>query len=349
MGEMSCKISVVVTVHNNEAFLTECIMSVIKQTYKDIELILVDDGSMDRSGKICDVSAESSPRTRVIHKENGGVVSAWKAGVLAAGGDYICFLDGDDYLSHEMIEDMAQFLTEDPKEIICCDYITEFPDGGKKYHRMEMTAGEYDEEKIRSVILPGILGKEKRYFHTTRCAKLIAKQLLLDNMKYADEKIVRGEDLAIMLPCIADADRIVILDRKVYYHHRGDELQQGLKYDTKLESSMVRLYEAGKKIIEDKFPGVDKSFRMQQLQSEYLLEHLAFIRNEALYNPVLYRRNIQRRASSEEIRAILEDIRPEIRDPENRVAFRVLKHPGTLSCILLRLRLLSMKKRGAEE
>ncbi len=347
MSEMSCKISVVVTVHNNEAFLTECIMSVIKQTYKDIELILVDDGSMDRSGKICDVSAETSARTKVIHKDNGGVVSAWKAGVLEAGGDYICFLDGDDYLGQEMIEDMAQFLTEDPKEIICCDYVTEFPDGTKKYHWNEMTAGEYDEDKIKSVILPGLLGKEKRYFHTTRCAKLIAKQLLLDNMKYADEKIVRGEDLVIMMPCIADADRLVILDRKAYYHHRGDELQQGLKYDTKLETSMVRVYEAGKKIIEDKFPGVDKTFRMQQLQTEYILEHLAFIRNEALYNPVMYRRNIQRRATSEEIRTLLEDIRPEISEPENKAAFRVLKKPGSLACFLLRLKLTSMKKRGA--
>lgn len=345
MEKKEYRISIVVTVHNNEKTVTDCIMSAIRQTYKEIELVLVDDGSMDRSGKICDVSAETSGRTKVIHKDNGGVVSAWKAGVQAAEGDYICFLDGDDYLDPGMIEDMAEKLTGSSKEIISCDYVTEYPDGKKQYHWHELTAGEYDAERIRSVIIPNLLGKEKRYLPVTRCAKLISKQLILDNIPYTDERIVRGEDLVLMLSILADAQRIVVLDRKAYYHHRGDEIQRGHKYDTKLEPSLERLYRAVEKIIDGKFAGVDKSFRRQQLDQEYLLGLLSFLRNEVLWNKVLYKTNIRKKVSEEKVKNLLSDLTPEITEKENRIAYFVLKHPNGIVLSMFRSHLNARERR----
>ncbi|MCR5503121.1 MAG: glycosyltransferase family 2 protein [Lachnospiraceae bacterium] len=345
MGEKEYKISIVVTVHNNEKTVTDCIMSAIRQTYKDIELVLVDDGSMDRSGKICDVSAETSGRTKVIHKDNGGVVSAWKAGVEAAEGDYISFLDGDDQLDPGMIEDMASYLTGSAKEIVACDYVTEFPDGRKKYHWNELTAGEYDTDKIRSVIIPNLAGKEKRYLQVTRCAKLISKQLIMDNLSYTDEKIVRGEDLLFMLAILSDTERICVLDRKAYYHHRGDEFQLGTRYDTKLEPSLERFYEAAGKVVEEKFTGVEKTFRRQQLDTEYLLGLFAVIRNEALWNKVLYKVNIQKKASDPKVKKLLEDLKPELTEKENKTAYFVLKHPNGAVLSMYRSHLIAKEKR----
>lgn len=97
-------ISVIVPVYNAEKFLHYCIDSILNQTFIDFELILVDDGSLDNSGKVCDEYAEKDERVKVIHKQNGGVSSARNAGVEAAQGEYICFVDGDDYLESNYLD-----------------------------------------------------------------------------------------------------------------------------------------------------------------------------------------------------------------------------------------------------
>ncbi len=339
------KISVIVTVHNEEEHLTEGIMSVIKQSYRNIELILVDDGSMDRSGKICDVSAETSGRTRVIHKDNGGVVSAWKAGVEAATGDYVCFMDGEDTLSGIMVEEMAKHLTGRTDEIVACDMVTEFPDKSRRYSWNTLEPGEYDRDKVRNTIVPNLVGKETRFMLMSRCGKLISRDLIINNFKYTDEGIVRGEDFVIMLPCIIDAGRIFILERKPFYFHRGDEIGLGFQYDTKLEPSLLPLYEQGLKIVEEKFSGVEKTFRITQMDEEYLIRLVAVLKNEALCNKVVYRNNILKAVKTEDVRCMVKDVKPVFADPENKAAYFVIKHPNTLTCTLLRGYLLYRKYR----
>ena len=91
-------VSVIVPVYNISGYLERCLQSILSQTYVDLEIILVDDGSEDSSGQICDQYAEIDNRIRVIHKKNGGLVSARKAGVSAASGDYVVWVDGDDWI-----------------------------------------------------------------------------------------------------------------------------------------------------------------------------------------------------------------------------------------------------------
>ena len=95
------KVSVIIPVYNVEQYLNRCIDSVLNQTYKDFEIILVDDGSTDKSGEICDVYAEKDSRITVIHKENGGLSDARNFGIDAARGDFLTFLDSDDYFHPE--------------------------------------------------------------------------------------------------------------------------------------------------------------------------------------------------------------------------------------------------------
>ena len=96
-------ISVVVPVYNVEKYLNRCVDSILNQTYSDLEIILVDDGSTDRSGSICDEYLSIDSRVRVLHKENGGLSDARNHGIELANGSYLCFIDSDDYIHCEMI------------------------------------------------------------------------------------------------------------------------------------------------------------------------------------------------------------------------------------------------------
>ena len=109
---MERRYSIIVPIYKIEQYITQCIESIIHQTYKNIEIILVDDGSYDNCPVICDEYALKDDRIKVIHKENGGLVSARKAGALEATGDYICCVDGDDYIAENYIEEFEKKIND---------------------------------------------------------------------------------------------------------------------------------------------------------------------------------------------------------------------------------------------
>lgn len=115
-------ISVIIPVYNVETYVKECIESVIQQTYKDLEVIIIDDGSTDNSGKICDQYAELDRRIMVIHQKNQGVSAARNKGLDIAKGDYIVFVDSDDYIENDMIERLYKALLESSSDLVICNY-----------------------------------------------------------------------------------------------------------------------------------------------------------------------------------------------------------------------------------
>lgn len=118
---MDSLVSIIVPVYNVSAYLDECIDSLVAQEYKNIEIILIDDGSTDTSGEICDKRATEDPRIRVIHKVNGGAASARNAGIDAAIGEFICFVDSDDTVHREYIHSLLYSATENDADIAVCD------------------------------------------------------------------------------------------------------------------------------------------------------------------------------------------------------------------------------------
>lgn len=116
------KISIIVPIYNVESYISKCIESIINQTYENIEIILVDDGSKDTSGHICDKYAEKDNRIKVIHKENGGLSSARNAGLDICSGKYIGFIDGDDWIAHNMYELLISMIKEFNCDIAICGY-----------------------------------------------------------------------------------------------------------------------------------------------------------------------------------------------------------------------------------
>ena len=109
---MEKKVSVIVPVYRTLECLARCVQSITGQTYKNLEIILVDDGSPDDCPALCDDWAQKDDRIRVLHKENGGLVSAWTTGVSMSTGDYLCFVDSDDWIDACMVEKMLDFSSD---------------------------------------------------------------------------------------------------------------------------------------------------------------------------------------------------------------------------------------------
>ena len=172
------KVSIIVPVYNAEKYLKKCVDSLTGQTYRKLEILLVDDGSKDGSSTLCDELAGTDERIRVIHKENGGLVSAWKRGVKESTGEYLCFVDSDDWIDSAMIKEMAACLSGNPREIVASDYVIEREDGSRQYVWQKLPPGEYDRKAVEKKVIPNLLGQERRFVTISRCMKLISRGLI---------------------------------------------------------------------------------------------------------------------------------------------------------------------------
>lgn len=329
------KISIIVPVYNAEVYLKRCADSLISQTYSNLEILFVNDGSTDSSGQLCDEWEQQDFRIRVIHKENGGLFSAWKTGVEKSNGDYFCFVDSDDWIDASMIHEMAEYLTGNDREIIASDYIIERENGKKQYVWQELPPGIYEGETIKEVI-PRLLGWEKRYVCISRCMKLISRRLIEENCKYCNPLIRMGEDITIMLPALIDCRRLVIMDHKAYYHYLYVRESMIHKYDKGLFENNELLRKIINQIVDDKFSGNLLKEMKGKVDREYLLLLLSVLKNEARGNPEGYRRNILEICRKEEVKRLVRSTDVELKEKSNQLLYLVLRHPNHLTVSLLR-------------
>lgn len=331
------KISMIIPVYNAEQYLKKCVDSVRAQTYGNLEIMLVDDGSTDSSGELCDAYAEKDERIRVVHKENGGLVSAWKAGVKECSGEYVSFLDSDDWINPEMLSEMSAYLTGNDREMVISDYIIERDDGSQEYVWQKLAPGEYGRKEIEEKIFPCLLGQEERYITISRCMKLISKRLISENGNYTDPAIIVGEDTTIMLPVLLDCQRIVAMDHKAYYHYLYVKESMVHKYNEKLTENIRKLIQTTDRILKDKFTGDKLEEQKKHLDQESMLWYFLVLKNEARGNPSGYRRNILKLCRSEEIRDLVKRTEITVNQPANKLLYLVMKHPGEVTVRLLRL------------
>ena len=149
-------ISVIVPVYKTEKFLSDCIKSILNQTYHDLEVILVNDGSPDSSGQICEEYAKKDSRIKVIHQENAGVASARNTGLNLAAGEYITFVDSDDYICPQMYEEMLKCAKKNHCDLVMCDCMKVYSDGRQEMYSHNIRGGFYDEEQLhmdRTILL----------------------------------------------------------------------------------------------------------------------------------------------------------------------------------------------------
>ena len=334
------KISVIVPVYNTAQYLDKCVKSLQEQTYQNLEILLVDDGSKDESGKLCDGYAKEDARVKVIHKENGGLVSAWKTGVKESAGEYLCFIDSDDWVDTNMIAEMSRYLTGEDKEIIACDYVIERDDGSKEEVWQQLAPGEYLRKDIEEKVIPNLLGNESRYVTMSRCMKLISRELITENQKYSDPAAVMGEDVTVMLPSLIDCNRLVIMDHKAYYHYLHVQESMAHKYTAGLYQDVKLLIELTKKIVGDKFKDGELKERLKQVDQESVFWLFLVLKNEARGNKGGYRKNILELCKSAEVRTLVKNTPVEINRTSNKLLYLVMKHPSHFTVSLLRMAML---------
>lgn len=246
-------VSIIIPIYNSEVFLDKCIQSVINQSYKNIEIILVNDGSTDFSGEICNNYSSIDNRIRTIHKNNGGLVSSRKTGIKASTGKYILYIDGDDWIELNLIENYINQVLKHKADIVISSHIINLEDR-EDILMNSLPPGIYNKDKLNSIIYPKMLytGKFSQFgIFSYSWGKLYKREILLKNQLSVDEGITIGEDSLCLYPTLLDANILVILEQPGYhYRQRVDSLTKTLR---KIDiSKMQKVYDDLKNIFLDK-------------------------------------------------------------------------------------------------
>lgn len=260
-------VSVIVPVYNVEKYLTPCVESILNSTYQDIELVLVDDGSTDSSGEICDRYVEQDNRIKVIHKTNGGLSDARNVGIQATRGDFIMLVDGDDMIHPQMIELLKTALDSGNYDFAMANEqrITEGDDDGIRLFlnrkvsvpkRIELSQSDYMGRLVS--------GGEERFWSLSVCNKLYVKSIV-ENL-FFDSSSGNAEDLEWSSRLSLRINRAVALDEPLYLYlqRRGSAMHGGMNL------AYIKGINVYKKVV-DYLPNQFKSKALKQLYTYMLL------------------------------------------------------------------------------
>ncbi|MGM9616333.1 glycosyltransferase family 2 protein [Butyricicoccus sp.] len=211
MGSIFC--SVIVPVYNAEPYLARCIDSIRSQTCGDFELILINDGSTDQSGEICNTYAQQDTRIQVIHQENGGHTAARNAGIQAAAGEYVAFVDSDDWIDSGLLGDCLAVVQQDEPDIVLYGY-RRVGDGHIREKKQPYPTGNYDRGRMEAELFPTLLTKGR----FSLSERIMKRELAQKHQLSVDRRILLGEDLLCCVCAMAEAQRVSVLEG-VYYNY----------------------------------------------------------------------------------------------------------------------------------
>lgn len=233
MNSTNPTISIIIPVYNTEKYLRRCLDSIMEQTYKDFECILVDDGSTDGSGKICDEYASKDERFKVIHKENCGVATARQAGTNVATGEYIIHADPDDWTEPQMLEQLYRKAKETNADIIICDYYDNL--NGKDILKTQRPLSLCPAEIIKE-----ILGEHKLYGALWN--KFIKRECFTRYKIEFKPKIDICEDMLVCVQLLLHSEVKVAYLNKAFYHYYVDNTQSLLHEDIAKHIAPMNLF-----------------------------------------------------------------------------------------------------------
>lgn len=251
--------SIIVPVYNAKDHLQQCLESIAAQTFTDFEAILVDDGSTDGCAQMLDEFAGICDRCKVIHKKNGGVTSARKAGVSIAQGEYITHLDADDYLAPTYLERFAELISEaeKPVDIFFCGHTRVEGDQRATRRASSLHGGEgvFEREEIENSFLRNL----DRWRHTLWGACIRRELSRLFNLRI-DDDVMYGEDKCVLWPCMSEARRIQLILDPMYYYRIHDQSMMHRKGKKINWAGVIKRYE----LLDSMMP-VDKFNLQEQL------------------------------------------------------------------------------------
>lgn len=208
--------SIVVPIYNVEKYLEKCVNSIINQDYKNFELILVDDGSPDGCGVICDDYARKDDRITVIHKENGGLISAWKAGVKKALNKYLLFVDGDDWIDLNLLQRLADLIVKnDDVDLIQFRFKSDGNNSGNVVGKTELF---YKEEILDKLIY--YKGYQK-IITNNRVNKVFSTDKLKQILDDVDDRVNIGEDKQTVFCYVLNSCKLLLTDYEGYYYRQN--------------------------------------------------------------------------------------------------------------------------------
>lgn len=235
--------------YKTEKYLRDCLDSLSLQSLRDVEFILIDDGSPDNCGAIAEEYAGKDNRFVVVHKSNGGLVSAWKEGLKNAAGDYIGFVDSDDFVDGDMFNKMTDMAIEHCVDMVCCGMVA-FNNGEKQERRLIASPGYYNRKKIENVILPYIIDAGEyngysRILNSARVNKIFRRELLSSNLQYFDSRVSFGEDLIVTYAAVAKAESIYVMNECFYYYrYNGQSITHKYNPTLQIENDLcISIYE----------------------------------------------------------------------------------------------------------
>ncbi|MBS6396809.1 MAG: glycosyltransferase family 2 protein [Clostridiales bacterium] len=278
------KISVIVPVYGVEKVLGRCVDSILAQTYENIEIILVDDGSPDRCPAICDEYAEKYENVISVHKANGGLTSAWKEGVRHASGDLVGFVDSDDWIEPDMYERLWQALAQQGADMAMAGLVFDYEDPGypprRETNRMDLSV--YDRREMEA-LFPVLLNDGSfigRTIQPSRVTKLFRKRLVEQNLELWDDRVTVGEDLQMVFGAVLDAEKICTIPEYYPYHYWYNMSSMTGKHDPDYLKKIKLLRERMEAISDEK---AVYDFR-PQIRNDFLSLAVMAVKNEIWRN-----------------------------------------------------------------
>ncbi len=253
-------ISIIVPVYNAEQYLNRCVLSVVNQTLENFELILVDDGSNDRSAQICNEWAERDGRVSAIHQANGGSAKARNAGLRIARGQYIGFADGDDWLEPNMFQTMIECACKHDSDLVIVGHYDDLQGPGgevlKETSRVPQsfsseTNGEY------KAYFPKLL-KESCFFQVWD--KIYRRELIERHHVRFDESMPVGQDASFNIPLAPLVDRVDVLPIPLYHYSSREGSMSSVTFKESYLQSRVRAFEWAEQILSDWYPQTIRFF-----------------------------------------------------------------------------------------
>lgn len=282
------KISVIIPIYNVEKYLKRCIESIIKQTYSNLEIILVDDGSPDGCAKICDEYKNKDERIVVIHKKNGGLSDARNAGLKVATGEIISYIDSDDYVDLDMYEKMTKAMEEKNADIVVCGTNIDYEDGHTKV-KCEKEEKSFNREEALIEL------NSFKSFDMAVWNKLYKREVV-DKIEFPVGK--KSEDYFVMYQYFARAKKVVIINQaKYHYFQRSDSISRGKN----VTHDYIEGSKSQKEFFEKNFPDLNYVGNTAYAFS-YIATYNRYIKNE------LKMTNEMKKEFKKEVRKYLKDI-----------------------------------------
>ncbi len=254
-------VSVIISVYNAEDYIERCIKSIQNQTYSELEIIAVDDGSTDSSRQICEEMAHFDKRIVVLHKENGGNASARNMGIDFAHGEYLAFVDSDDYIENNMYEEMLKIMKDPRITIVNCGYIVTSVEGKDTVAIASKTGIFSKEEALEDFFA------RKRNFNVLGCTKLIRKELFEKGMRFNNNVI--HEDTEAMPRFINATDHVYVMDRAFYHWIKRENSISNWKKFSMREYRILDVLTEYEKMCKENYPELLPQFYQYRLYTTY--------------------------------------------------------------------------------